>query len=380
MNFGKSATTGALLALALVLGGCGEEARGLTEAEPRPVGATSPPMAASSAPTRTAYPVTITGCLGKAVTFQAAPKRPMTLDQNAWELMMHLGLDDIQLAANVVDVKQLPERFRESAQANLARNEVKPRIPDGATYVQASTVTTNSADAVVTLISTTLTSDAATGGLTERYLSDQGVGSYAGFSSGGCRDEKSERRDLEAVFADIRNLGVIFDVQQRAADLIAQMRGTVTTAAQAREARRATDSPTPRVLNVDYFLARGSVGTYGANSSVNAIIELAGGENLFRDTADLGGAGGYLSTDEASVLTRTPPPDLVLILSDKVDERGTPDCSAQVGVLKKELSGLTAVQAQRFVCVAFHVAAAGGVRAAEVVSALSAAIAELPAP
>lgn len=326
------------------------------------------------APQRTDYPVTIEGCLGAEITFTEAPKRPMTLEQNAWELMMWLGLDDIQLAANVTDTAFLPEQFRESAQRNLDRNPVTPRIPDGQTFVQSTTVLdpANDPDMVLTLISTTLDSDSSTANLTEDLLAEEGITSYAGFSSGGCNGETDARTSLASVFDDIRNLGVIFDVQERASELIADMEESL-----AESSRKVADggAERPQVLNVDYFLDPGFIGSFGANSSINGMIALAGGQNLFEDTPDLAGSGGFITTDFPTVLARRP--DLVLIMTADLDEEDDPDCSAPIAVLQSELGDLEAVQQERFVCVSIHEAAFGGVRTVDVVEKLTDAIADL---
>ncbi|WP_204040315.1 ABC transporter substrate-binding protein, partial [Acrocarpospora phusangensis] len=93
---------------------------------------------------------------------------------------------------------------------------------------------------------------------------------------GWCTPEQVLEFTIEDTFTDLRNLGLIFGVPDRADQLITELRGRLADVRQ-----RVGSLPEVKVLAVDG--GKGPVNAYGGAGLMNQMIELAGGANVLAD-------------------------------------------------------------------------------------------------
>lgn len=119
-------------------------------------------------------------------------------------------------------------------------------------------------------------------GFTPAELEKVGIGSYLLTES--CRNGRDKARGvmppLEALYTDLRNLGKLFDVEDRAEALIAKFRKEVTEA----EATAPKGADRPRVFLYDD--GRDRPFTSGAYAGPHDIITKAGGDHVMKDLKD----------------------------------------------------------------------------------------------
>ena len=200
-----------LLAAATILGlmVCGASATNLTEA----------PAAAKSDENH--YPVSIR-CYDYArnhveMVFEKAPERVLTYSLNSVENMIALGLEDkIVMAMNVK-----PER-------------VLPKYREAFDRIQATTTEFLSKEDVLTLQPDFILAwyssfeDKRLGDV--HFWNERGIKTYMAYNSACATDDDYEyvtNDYIEREYLDILNLGKIFNVEDRAEALVAEMRATV---------------------------------------------------------------------------------------------------------------------------------------------------------
>lgn len=339
----------------------------LTACAMRPVSAPAPAATPAPAPTaasagtmamRTTYPLTIVDCAGHSTIYKEAPKTPVTLDPQAYELMFWLGLGQLQIAAGPQPLPAVPDQFKE--QTKMVKTLPKD---ENAAYVSKEVLLSAGPDFVYGSYPSGFNGEAM---FSEADWASKGVNAYFSFGIGGCKDDdpKAPRTNLDATFRDIENLGKIFDVQERAQALTMQMKEDLAKALAS-----VGNGPKPRVSLFaigDYV--EGKPGVYGTASAVNAVITMAGGENAFGDLAE-----AYVETNWEEYVKRNP--DVILIVA-------YPAAAPQAWIdAEKLLSKMPAVQEipavkkKRFVRVTFPEVGAGGVRNVDAVKKLAAAFA-----
>jgi iron complex transport system substrate-binding protein len=99
-------------------------------------------------------------------------------------------------------------------------------------------------------------------------------------SKADCAGAGTENKTLEASFTQIRDLGQIFNVEERAEALIAQMQATLDDVAA-----RVAGRPTPSIAILDYIDDKGVPSFYAAGLYTD-LINRAGGANVFADQAE----------------------------------------------------------------------------------------------
>lgn len=238
--------------------------------------ATSPPDAptATSAPTaaRTTYPLTITDCQGEQMTFDRAPERVVTLDPQVTEILVSLGLEDRIAGATFFsdgDDLDLWQEHAATLQSLTMINDPDVGWPSKETVVAAK------ADFVATSIAYSY--DAEFGVATREGFAQLGIESY--LTHGAC-DVSAAWSDLSPLYEDIRDFGMIFDVQDRAESEIAALETAV-----AEQQPRIADADVP-----DYAMGQHYGGTdmplTNGVTTANAIIELAGSHYALLDDDD----------------------------------------------------------------------------------------------
>ena len=221
---------------------------------------TTPPASSvvpqTSAPENSHYPVTITNYnyAGEPVTYTytQAPQRVVAVYQGSIESMIALGLEDHVAASYGLDNEVKAEWQEGFAQMNYQADVFAP---------DKETVTLLQPDLILSWGSL----------FSEKNLGDtaawnaKGVGTY--MNSNTC---PGGSRTLENEYTDLLNLGKIFDVEDRAEALVAEMRQEIESTLQAVEGRPAVRTAVVEPIG-------GTVTNYGANTLAGDMVTQLGG-------------------------------------------------------------------------------------------------------
>lgn len=222
---------------------------------------TTPPASSvvpqTSAPESSHYPVTITNYnyAGEPVTYTytQAPQRVVAVYQGSIESMIALGLEDHVVASYGLDNEVKAEWQEGFAQMNYQADVFAP---------DKETVTLLQPDLILSWGSL----------FSEKNLGDtaawnaKGVGTY--MNSNTC---PGGSRTLENEYTDLLNLGKIFDVEDRAEALVAEMRQEIESTLQAVEGRPAVRTAVVEPIG-------GTVTNYGANTLAGDMVTQLGGQ------------------------------------------------------------------------------------------------------
>ncbi|MEU5085529.1 ABC transporter substrate-binding protein [Streptomyces sp. NPDC021356] len=261
------------LAAALTLTACG------AEVEP-------------SGGTRSATATTLTNC-GRTVTYDKVPERVVTNDVGITELMFALGLEDHMAGYAMPDDKGdltgVPWKD--------AYHKVRWLSEDRLTK---ENVLDARADLVFAGWGYGFSED---GGFTPDALGKLGIPSYLLTEScrnGRDRTSRGIMPPLDALYADLTNLGRLFGVEQRAAKLIADFEKQVADV----RARAPRGAERPKVFLYDS--GRDQPFTSGRYAAPEQIITEAGGVNVMGDAADSWTTVGWESVVERD-------PDVIVV-------------------------------------------------------------------
>lgn len=319
--------------------------------------AASTTMAAASM--KTTYPVTITDCGGHTSTFKSAPTKPVTMDPQAYELMFWLGLGQKQFAGSPQPLPAVPDQFKEATKTvtTIARAA-------DAEYITKEALLATAPDFVFGSYGSAFTAPSL---FTEDELGAKGINVYYSFGIGGCKDDdpKAPRATLDATFRDLENLGKIFDVQEAAMALETKMKDDLKNALAS--VKPSASKVKVTTLGADNTL-KGAPGYWGSGSTVNAIINLAGGVNAFADLS-----GGYGTTTIEEIIKRNP--DVIMLVAYPAAIPQAWDDLESYLSSTPALAGVSAVKNKRFARVTFPEVGAGGVRNVDGVKKVAAAVA-----
>ena len=231
--------------------------------------ASSSPTASISASAKpdAAYPVTVTSC-GVAVTYDHAPTRAVSNDINTTEDMLALGLEshmvgDFGAVGDGPVGQPIPAVYRAAfakvrdvdPQNYFTLEELVGLHPDFlfAGWDYGLQVGTN---------------------LTPSYLAKFGIKTLVLTES--CVHVRSGTNavSIDETYQDLRNIGAIFNVRERAARVIAAMQAQVAASV----ARVASLKP---VTVFDYDSGQAAPFTGPGLAMINALISLGGGTNIF---------------------------------------------------------------------------------------------------
>lgn len=314
----QRATFSLVLTAAVVLGlsGCGAS---------EVVGSSA---AASAGQGATQYPLTLDNC-GTQVTIDAAPERVVSLDQNSTEILLSLGLQD-----RMVGTASWTDPVLESlADANAA----VPRLADNAPTYEVVL------GADPDFVTASFGRHFAEGGVTSRdRFAETGIDSYlsptdcdngTSINGGGTRTTPLE---VDALYAEITELGEIFDVSDRAAELVSDLQTRAAAATEGVDFDGATaaywfaDTKTPYVA-----------GGLGSAAMLGSSTGLA---NVFADLDD-----DWPATTWEDIVDRNPQ---VLILGDLQRDRFPGDrLDEKVAFLESDplTKTMDAVQNKRYI-------------------------------
>nr|WP_042197903.1 ABC transporter substrate-binding protein [Kibdelosporangium sp. MJ126-NF4] len=262
---------------------------------------------------QTASAVTVENC-GKQLAFDRVPQRVVGYYQHPTEIMLALGLRDRLVGMAYPDNDPLP-RYAGDYQS-------VPRISDkDASFEQ---VLTKTPDLVYGGYGSAF--DEKSGRSRDAYA-NAGVKTYLS------REECLDRAiTMDDVYEELRTVGKIFQVPDRADALITDMRASIT------QATARVNGAEPLKVFV-YDSGEGTAYTAAGTGIGNEIIKLAGGRNVFADIQK-----DWADVSWEQVLQRAP--DVIVIY----DYFGTPSQDKKIELLlsKPELAGVPAIKNRRF--------------------------------
>jgi iron complex transport system substrate-binding protein len=236
--------------------------------------------AALPGPGASGFPVTIENC-GVRQTFAAPPRRAVTMNQAATEVMLALGLGDRLVGTAYRDDQILPEL----AQAYRAVPVLAPEYPSREVLLATKP------DFVYASFGSAFSEGA---GGPRPDLGRAGIATYLAPSA--C---PAARVSLETGFHEIRDIARIFGVSARADSLIAGYEAELT-----RVTRALDPASRPRIF---WYDANDPPSAGACCGAPDLIIRLLGGRNVF---ADLPGSWATVSWE--TVVARDP--DVVVLI------------------------------------------------------------------
>ncbi|MGW6912873.1 ABC transporter substrate-binding protein [Kitasatospora sp. NPDC054939] len=275
----------------------------------------------------TTYPLTLKNC-GTDVTYKAPPKKVVTLNQTAAEILIHLGVGD-RIAGSGYEIEKPP--------AAIAEQYGKiPRLSAPGHEIRYEKLLEAQPDFVYGSFASMFTAEQSGD---RKQLHDLGVPTY--LTEFDCAFHQSVAgADFEMLYEEYRRLATIMGVPAAGAKLAADQKAVVQ---KALDTVRKRDTP----LKVMWFYStyEGTPWAAGPGGLPQHISELVGVRNIFADAKT---KWAEVSWDE--VAARNPD---VIVLADLT--RGEPNDTAQekIALLKKDplTNKLAAVKDDRFISI-----------------------------
>ncbi|MFI1935849.1 ABC transporter substrate-binding protein [Streptomyces purpureus] len=300
----------------LVVAGCADEPSSGADAK-----------AAATATSATTYPFTLKNC-GTDVTYKAAPKKAVTLNQTAAEILIHLGVGD-RIAGTGYEIEKTPP-------AIAAQYEKIPLLSAPGAEIKHEKLLEAQPDFVYGSFASMFTKEQSG---ERKQLHDLGVPTY--LTEFDCTYHESVAdADFTMLFEEYRRLGKIMGVSEAGEKLASEQQAVVDKAVGAVKKR---DKP----LKVMWFYStyEGTPWAAGPGGLPQHMSKLVGVENIFADAKT---KWAEVSWDE--VAARNPD---VIVLADLT--RGEPNDTAEekIALLKKDplTSKLAAVKGDRFITI-----------------------------
>ncbi|VVP42734.1 ABC transporter substrate-binding protein [Pseudomonas fluorescens] len=276
----------------------------------------------------THYPLTIQSC-NREVIFQQAPKHAVSHDINMTQMMLALGLKPQMVGYSGVSGWKAVTPQMQSILDGLP--ELAAKYPSVETLLNAN----------VDFFFAGWDYGMRVGGdLTPQTLQPLGINVYE-LTESCAFVMKRPPASLEDTYNDLRNLGKIFDVQDRANAVISQM--------QAQVAKVRQDLPTdkPRVFLYDSGEDRAM--TSGRLGMPQALIDAAGGRNILDDVE-----ASWTRVNWENVVERNPQ---VIVIVDY----GEVTAEQKIEFLRsnKALQSVDAIKHQRFIVIPYVQATPG---------------------
>jgi iron complex transport system substrate-binding protein len=272
---------------------------------------------------QTTYPLTIDNC-GVSVELAAAPSRVVTIKSTATEMLLALGLEDKIVGVGFQD-GPLPDPWLEAG-AGLA--VLSDKLPSQEVVLEVEP----------DFIYGGWESNFAADGAGERpTLTGLGIATYV--SPAACRSIKPAKLTFDSLFADIAEIGTIFDAAPAADALIAQQK-----------AELAAIVPDTRGLTALWYSSGTKTPYVGAGSNAPAMImEALGLENIMASVDE-----GWTSASWEVVVDANP--DVIVL----VDAAWNPAEQKKKLLAENPItSQLDAVVNQRYLILPFPASEAG---------------------
>ncbi len=304
-----------------------------------------PPASTPGGDAGTGYPLTIDNC-GTEVTFDAAPERVLAIKSTSIEMMLALGLEDRLVGTAFSDGEPSAQWADRAAGVPV----ISDRVPGQEATLELEP------DLVYAGWESNVTADGAGDRDT---LATLGVDTYV--SPAACQEPGYQPNPLtfDDVFADIAEMGAIFDVPDRAQQLIDRQRAAL-----------AALTPDDRGLTALWFSSGSDTPFVGAGiGAPQMMMDAAGLTNIAGDIDETWSSLSWEVVVEAN-------PDVIVLV-----DSAWGSTEKKIGVLESNpaTAALPAVQEGRYLVVPFP-AAEAGVRNVEAVDAMLTQIADLDLP
>lgn len=238
----------------------------------------------SPEPDLSSFPVTVENC-GRELTFDAPPQRVISLWQPPTEMLLALGLED-NFVAIAGTYTEYPDNFVDAV-AQI------PAIGTAMSWPSREVLLSYEPDFVISEGLDSFGYDAAQGYATVAEIEATGAQVY---SSAACYFTEPEQRTIEDIFEDIRTLGVIFGVSERAEVLIERMQTRLDAVVEA----VADQEP---VTVAFYNGGEGPLFVLSLGIWADLMVK-AGGQDVFADLGQI-----QVSVEEFAVAN----PDVILV-------------------------------------------------------------------
>ncbi|MCP3011929.1 ABC transporter substrate-binding protein [Nocardiopsis dassonvillei] len=297
----------------------------LTACAPSPEGGSGGTEAADAGGART-----VDNC-GHRVSVDAPPERVVSLNQGSTEILLSLGLAD-RIVGTATWTDPIMEGLEEA-------NGDIPRLADNAPSFEVVL------DAEPDFVTASFVSTLGTGGVaTREQFEELGVPTYVSptdcaagkDNDSGGDGSRSEPLTLDAVYGEIRDLALLFGVQERGEELIAELEGRVAAATE--------DLDASGVSLMYWFANSQSPYLAGCCGAPGAITRAVGADNAFDDTHD-----EWPQINWETVADRDPD---VIVLGDLTrDSQTAESADAKIAFLESHpaTGNLTAVREERYV-------------------------------
>ena len=341
----------ASFAIALAVVACGADPTPTALPTSTPV----PPTETPAPPAQAVYtPVTVESCTAvqdeegevqtgtASYTYNESPSRSITLNQHVTEIMLALELQDHMVGTAYIDDEILPQYQAAYQSIPVLAEE----------YPSREVILGQNPDFLYGGFRSAFGNDAAG---SQDELNKLGIGTY--LTSAICNVDSADT--LEDVYTDIRAIGDIFGVADRADTLVNALSEEVAAAALQ------TDG-TGDALRV-FMFDSGDDAPYTAVccSMFTNMIETAGGENIF-DEVD----GRWKTVSWEEVIDRDPE---LIVLTEA--DWSTSQEKIDLLLSNAALADITAVKEQRFVVLQFS-SLVPGIRNATAIAELAEAVAQ----
>lgn len=276
----------------------------------------------------TRYPLTITSC-NREVTFKQAPRHALSHDINMTQMMLALGLKSRMVGYSGVSGWKAVTPQMSALLDGLP--ELAAKYPSVETLLNAN---------VDFLFAGWDYGMRVGGDLTPQALAPLGINVYE-LTESCAFVMKRPAASLDDTYNDLRNLGRIFDVQDRANALIAQMQEQVAQVQQDLPAEK------PRVFLYDSGEDRAM--TSGRLGMPQALIDAAGGRNILDDVE-----ASWTRVNWETVVERNPQVIVIVDYSEVTAEQ-----KQQFLLDNPALQGVDAIKNQRFIVIPYVQATPG---------------------
>lgn len=276
----------------------------------------------------THYPLTINSC-DRQVTFKQAPQHALSHDINMTQMMLALGLKPRMVGYSGVSGWKAVTPQMSTLLDGLP--ELAAKYPSVETLLNAN----------VDFFFAGWDYGMRIGGdLTPQTLAPLGINVYE-LTESCAFVMKRPAASLDDTYNDLRNLGRIFDVQDRANALIAQMQEQVA------EVQKDLPKDKPRVFLYDSGEDRAM--TSGRLGMPQALIDAAGGHNILDDVE-----ASWTRVNWETVVERNPQVIVIVDYSEVTAEQ-----KQQFLLNNQALQGVDAIKNQRFIVIPYVQATPG---------------------
>lgn len=276
----------------------------------------------------THYPLTLTSC-NREVTFKQAPQHALSHDINMTQMMLALGLKSRMVGYSGVSGWKAVTPQMSTLLDGLP--ELAAKYPSVETLLNAN---------VDFLFAGWDYGMRVGGDLTPQTLAPLGINVYE-LTESCAFVMKRPAASLDDTYNDLRNLGRIFDVQDRANALIAQMQEQVA------EVQKDLPQDKPRVFLYDSGEDRAM--TSGRLGMPQALIDAAGGRNILDDVE-----ASWTRINWETVVERNPQVIVIVDYSEVTAEQ-----KQQFLLNNQALQGVDAIKNQRFIVIPYVQATPG---------------------